>query len=234
MKRPDAQTVPRDLSGGLRPRLAGVLGAGLVRVLGSTWRIDWLDQNGALARPSWDAPAVYAFWHGTLLVLSYSHRARGIVVLVSRHADGEYISQIICRLGFGVVRGSSTRGGLRALLEMGRAGREGHPLGVTPDGPRGPRAVLQAGVLHIAQRSGLPIVPLAASAVRRTRLASWDRFLIPHPWSRVAIVTGAPIHIPADLEPSMLEPQWGAQVRAGIEACEEVASAWRAERAGST
>ncbi len=155
--------------------------------------VGWAESPGD--RCSCGGRVCYAFWHGNLLSLAYTHRVRGAVVLVSRHGDGEIISQIVCRLGYGVVRGSTTRGGLRALIQMAAEGRRGHPLGVTPDGPRGPRRMLQAGVLHIAQRGRIPIVPLAVEAVRRRELDSWDGFMIPHPWTRVAIVTGPPIRL---------------------------------------
>lgn len=227
------KSISSDLSANLGYRLSGLFGAGLLRLLGSTWQIDWLDAAGRPSSPPGKRPVIFSFWHGKLLPLAYTHRSLGVVVLVSRHGDGEYISQIICRLGYGVVRGSSTRGGLRALMEMARAGREGHPLAVTPDGPRGPRRDLQPGVLHIAQRSGLGIVPLGLESVRRTELDSWDRFMIPHPWSRVAVVAGEEIRIPPSVPPDELEPEWGPRVRGAILRCEGVASAWRADRTGA-
>lgn len=204
----------------------------MIRLLGSTWQIDFLDPTGRPCGPPDARPALYAFWHGKLLPLTYTHRGLGIVVLVSLHKDGEYISQIICRLGFRVVRGSSSRGGLRALMEMVRAGRESGRLGVTPDGPRGPRWELQPGVLHIAQRSGLPIVPLGVAAVRGTQLDSWDRFLIPHPWSRVGVVAGDEILLPPEVPPGRIETEWGPRVREAILDCERAAAAWREERVG--
>lgn len=105
-------------------------------------------------------------------------------------------------------------------------------MGVTPDGPRGPRFLLQNGVLHIAQRSGLPIAPLALEAVRRTELSSWDRFLIPHPWSRVVVVCGPLIHLPEGLAIEELEREWGPRVTAALAECEAQAAAWRAARVG--
>ena len=103
-------------------------------------------------------------------------------------------------------------------------------MAVTPDGPRGPRRVLQGGILRIAQRSGLPIQPLAVEAVRRTELDSWDRFLIPHPWSKIVAVAGEPIPIPAEESPEALDDLWGPRVTAALDACSERAALWRAER----
>lgn len=225
---------PRELLPGLRHRLVGVIGSMVLRMLGATWTISWIgDERGWLSPGSGTGPrCIWAFWHGMILPLAYSHRGRGVVVLVSKHGDGEIISQIICAMGYGVVRGSSTRGGLRALLQMARAGEAGFPLSVTPDGPRGPREVLQPGILHIAHRSGLPIVPLAAAALRATRLRSWDGFLVPHPFSRVAIATGTPIAIPSETPAERLEPEWGPVVASGLRSVNELADRWRSTRTG--
>jgi lysophospholipid acyltransferase (LPLAT)-like uncharacterized protein len=223
---------PRDLSEERWARWVGRLGALLIRLWGATLLVDWIGKENLAAIEREQGRVIYTFWHGQLLPLSFTHRGRGIVVLVSRHKDGEIISQILCRLGYGVARGSSTRGGLRALLEMARLGRGGYPLGVTPDGPRGPRHALQIGVLLIAQRSGLPIIPLAAEAVRRTELSSWDRFQIPHPWSRFAVVTGAPIWIPEGPDLDELEAVWAPRVRGALMDAVEGAKRWRAERTG--
>jgi len=210
-----------------------MLGAGLIRLWGATLAPDWIDLRGERVAGPAPGPCIFAFWHSAILTLTYFYRSRGFVVLISRHDDGEYISQMICRLGYGVVRGSSTRGGLRALMEMTRAGRHGHGLGVTPDGPRGPRRVLQMGILHIAQRSGLPIRPVAAEAVRRTELASWDRFQIAHPWSRVVLVSGDPIVIPEDAGTEELESVWGPRISDALGACSERAALWRGQRIGA-
>jgi lysophospholipid acyltransferase (LPLAT)-like uncharacterized protein len=223
---------PRDLSGRHLDRWTGILGAGLIRLWGATLSVDWIGPLNLQEIERLQLKVVYTFWHCGLLPLTFTHRGRGIVVLVSRHKDGEIISQIICQLGFGVVRGSSTRGGLRALLQMARTGREGRSLAVTPDGPRGPRHVLQSGVLLIAQRSGHPILPLCVEAVRRTELRSWDRFLIPHPWSRVAVAMGPPVWIPEGPDMNELETVWGPRVADALAAVEAQVAAWRRERTG--
>jgi hypothetical protein len=224
---------PRELDPGTGFRLAGILGAGLIRLWGSTLQVEWRDVRGARLPGRREGKVLYAFWHRAILPLAYLYGTTGAVVLVSRHRDGEFISQMICRLGMGVVRGSTTRGGLRALIEMVRIGRSGHPLAVTPDGPRGPARVLQGGILHIAQRSGLPIHPLAVEATRRTELDSWDRFEIPHPWSQIVVVAGDPITISVDASPESLDRDWAPRVAAGLDACGARAALWRAERIGA-
>lgn len=218
---------PRDLAKGFRFRCIGNLGAAIVRLWGSTLRIEWLGRENIDAVAAERDLVIWTFWHRHLLTLTYTHRKRGAVVLVSRHKDGEIISQILCQLGYGVARGSTTRGGARALIEMVRAGREMHPLAVTPDGPRGPRGELQSGVLHIAQRSGRPIVPLACEGLRTSELDSWDRFQIPHPFTRIAVAVGSPIRIPQGIPAEAIERDWGPQVARAIDECEERVAAWR-------
>ena len=182
----------------------------LVRILGATWRIDrsamapWERELGAGAR------CLFAFWHARMLPLVYTHRGRGIVVLVSRHRDGEWIARTIERLGFGTVRGSSTRGGeeaMRALI----AATAAHPmLAFTPDGPRGPAERVKPGVVWLASRTGLPVVPVATASSRAHVFRSWDRFRVPLPFARVHVAYGEPITVPrmaddATLERSRLE-----------------------------
>lgn len=224
--------LPRDVRSDRWFRFIGWLGGWIVRLWGSTLSIDWIGLTEPREPGEQHRHVIWCFWHGHLLTLTYSHRNLGIVVLVSRHTDGEIISQIIDHLGYGVVRGSSTRGGLRALLEAVKAAKAGHPPAVTPDGPRGPIHELQSGVLHISQRSQVAIVPMAVNSVRRTRLKSWDRFLIPHPWSRVVIVVGDPIQVPAGIDAKTVEKEWGPRVTEGLRAVNARADEWRAERTG--
>jgi lysophospholipid acyltransferase (LPLAT)-like uncharacterized protein len=168
---------------------------------------------------------IWTFWHCHILSLAWNHRRRGVVVLVSQHGDGETITQVIHRLGYGTVRGSTTRGGVRAALEMARLGRAGFPLSVTPDGPRGPRHVVQPGIVLIAQRSGLPVVPLTAAMRRGKRLASWDRFEIPAPFSRILVLVGEPITVPAEIAEAD-RPAWTARIQQALDLLEARAEAW--------
>jgi hypothetical protein len=138
------------------------------------------------------------FWHGQLLPLVHIHRGEGIVVLGSEHDDGEYITRIIERSGFGAVRGSSTRGGTTGLRGLVRAARAGRDLALTPDGPRGPRGELKPGALLVAQLAGLPIVPLAVGASRGWRLKSWDGLLVPGPLSTIRVEYLPPRFVPRE------------------------------------
>ena len=138
---------------------------------------------------------IYAFWHETML-LPVRHFARSdIHVLISTHADGQLITEICHELGFHTVRGSSTRGGSEALRQMLRISREAH-IAITPDGPRGPRRVIQPGAIFLASRTGLPIAPVGIAFSRAWRANSWDRFAVPRPFSRGRFVMAEPVYVP--------------------------------------
>jgi lysophospholipid acyltransferase (LPLAT)-like uncharacterized protein len=171
----------------LRFEAAGVLGAGLVGALFATTRLTRIGMEHPRAFRDRGRPVIFVFWHGQLLPLVHYHRHEGIVVLVSEHDDGEYITRVIRRNGFGTVRGSSTRGGIGGLKGLVRAAREGHDLALTPDGPKGPPGVFKPGALAVARLTGLPLIPMAVGSSAGWRLGSWDRFLVPKPLARVTI-----------------------------------------------
>jgi len=171
----------------LRYETAGVLGAGLVSALFLTTRVERRGTEHFEQFRRQGKPVIFVFWHGQLLPLVHVHRREGIVVLVSEHTDGEYITRIIERNGFGTVRGSSTRGATRGLRSLVRAARSGRDLALTPDGPRGPSGEFKPGALLVAQLTGLPIIPLGVGASRGWRFKSWDGFLVPEPLSTIEI-----------------------------------------------
>jgi hypothetical protein len=216
------------MSGGRFPwwlEPAAAAGALLVRLLGATWRVDRSGLSALDAAIAGGQRCIFAFWHARLLSLVWTHRGRGIAVLVSRHRDGELITRIIERLGFDTARGSSTRGGEEGLMDMLRLAEEGRLLAITPDGPRGPAERLKPGLVYIASRSGLPIVPVASASRRSRRLRSWDGFRIPHPFTRVVVAYGDPIAVPRGLEGESLEA-WRTRVESALIAhTEKVAAA---------
>ncbi len=226
--RADRPTPPRpetELSRRPRYRWIGRAGGLVLRLWGGTLRLEWDLPESVRALEQSGEPVIYAFWHCHMLSLTWAYRGCGAVVLASQHGDGEAITQVIHRLGYGTVRGSTTRGGVRAAIEMARLGRAGYTLAVTPDGPRGPRHQLQPGIILIAQRSGLPIVPLAAGMRSGRRLDSWDRFELPAPFSRVRIVGGEPIAIPAET-PRSEAMVWKSRIQEAMDAVERRAEAW--------
>ena len=134
-------------------------------------------------------------WHDAILPLLWHHRGQGVAIVVSEARDGQYLADLAVSLGYRTVRGSSTRGGARALLGAVRELRAGHPVAFTPDGPRGPRRTLKPGALAAAQRVGGAVIPLHAEASWTWRLNSWDRMAIPKPAARVWITYGHPFDV---------------------------------------
>ncbi|HET6349892.1 MAG TPA: lysophospholipid acyltransferase family protein [Candidatus Krumholzibacteria bacterium] len=180
-------------------------GAFVIRVLGFSWRIR-IEGEDALERARVLSPRViFVFWHGRLLPLSFTHRNRLIHVLASEHADGEMLGQTIRRLGFGHVRGSSTRGGTRAILELAERVRDGFDLGVTVDGPRGPRGVVKPGVLEVARQTGAVILPITTASNRHKAFSSWDAFQLPAPFARVVVRYGEPWRVDAGANRDAIE-----------------------------
>ena len=172
-------------------------GAWILRVLGSTWRVRVRHDEELRRLRATGQPIIFALWHGQLLPLLYHHRREGVVVMISEHADGELVARVAERLGFRTVRGSTSRGAARALLEAARVLEEGHDLAITPDGPRGPAKSVAPGVAVLAQRTGAPVIGAAAYARSGWRLKSWDSFLIPRPFARVDVAYSDAVTIAA-------------------------------------
>ncbi|MDR3049895.1 MAG: DUF374 domain-containing protein [Elusimicrobiota bacterium] len=146
--------------------------------------------------PRFLQPAIYPFWHGNEFAMLMSNQNNNIVIMVSLSKDGEILSQLLNNLGYITVRGSSTRGAQRALIEIIRYGRKNYSLAFAADGPKGPYHKLKAGVVYAAQKSGLPIVPICCSAQRNFLLKkTWDKERIPLPFSKTIQIWGAPIYI---------------------------------------
>jgi lysophospholipid acyltransferase (LPLAT)-like uncharacterized protein len=198
--------------------------AGLVRLLVGTLRIR-RDESAVAALLERGAPMILAMWHSRLLVLPVVYGRRlPMRALVSRSLDGELTARFLGRLGIGTVRGSSGRGGAAGLRALARVLAEGVSVVVVPDGPRGPREVLKPGVIALARRTGIPIVPVAVGAAREWRLGSWDGFRIPKPFSRCLVKAGPPIDVATSCG-SADEQRLGAS----LEACRvEVEGALRA------
>jgi lysophospholipid acyltransferase (LPLAT)-like uncharacterized protein len=181
---------------GLRYSLAQVAGGTVLDVLMRTVRWDVAHEDYYRRHTLHGQPVIFTLWHGRLLPLGYLHRGQGVIGLASKSADGEYIARALMHWGFGVIRGSSSRGGDTAFREMVRALRAGRSIAITPDGPRGPRQQLKPGVLQLAQLTGAPLVPVAAAATRAWWFTSWDRFLVPQPFARVSVDYAEPVVIP--------------------------------------
>ena len=143
-------------------------------------------------------PAIIAFWHGRMFLLPFVFKdyADRVSVLISRHRDGEVAARVIEKLGFSTVRGSTGKGkgGERAFLKMVELLNNGKSVAITPDGPKGPREVFKAGAAKLSILTGAPIYPVTFSTSKGKSLSSWDRFLIPYPFSRCKVIVGKPIY----------------------------------------
>lgn len=166
----------------------------LARIIFRTLRVQVIDRSGFMSTPP-DNPVLMAFWHNRIpgiavgFLRRYHHRTRkGVVVLTSPSKDGDILSGVMAHLGMGSVRGSSSRRGSTAIRELTAKLEEGYDLAITPDGPRGPKYSLGAGVVFLAQKTGLPIMPLHATYHCAWLLKTWDSFAIPLPFSRVDIL----------------------------------------------
>ena len=177
------------------PRTVRAIAGPAVRTLASSWRIELVHEERWRTLYQAKRPHVFLLWHEALLPLLWQHRHQGVAIVVSEAREGQYLSDLALALGYAAVRGSSTRGGARALLGAVRQLQAGRAVAFTPDGPRGPRREMKPGVVAAAQRGGGVIVPIHAQADRAWRLHSWDRFMIPKPLARVRITYGRPFEV---------------------------------------
>jgi hypothetical protein len=182
----------------LQAATISVAGYRLVAALGATfrWRTDGLEHLEAVLRNG--RQPIMAFWHGRILPATVYFRHRGIVVITSENFDGEWIAGIIERFGYGTARGSSSRGGRKALLQLSRDMAAGKSAAFTVDGPRGPARVAQPGAVWLAKTTGNPVLPFHLEADRHWTANSWDRTQIPKPFATVALAMGEPLHVPTD------------------------------------
>ncbi len=182
------------------------LAAQYIRLVHATGR--WRVEGGEIAETYWRTgkPFILAFWHGRLLMMPYCWRNEmPIRLLISQHPDGQLIGRTVSHFGFRCLTGSTSRGGSKALRDMIRAVGRGDCIGITPDGPRGPRMRASGGTVDIARLSGAPIVPVAYATSRRRVLGSWDRFVVALPFSRGVFVWGTPVEIARDADRAACE-----------------------------
>ncbi len=172
------------------------LAALLIRLLGLTLRYEDLADPGVTPGYAIPGPTVFAFWHRSLLACAYRFRGLNIAILISPSFDGELIARTVELLGFRAIRGSSSRGGAAGLRNMQLAYTAGHRCAITADGPRGPVFIAKPGAAQLAQQVGAWVGCFYALPTRAWQLRSWDRFLIPKPFSRVILTW--PAHIPAE------------------------------------
>jgi lysophospholipid acyltransferase (LPLAT)-like uncharacterized protein len=188
-----------------------------------TWRVRVVNYGWVKAEHANGRGVIYAFGHGRMLPCVWTHRHRGVRVLVSEHFDGELITRVIGCFGFKTARGSATRGGARALRELVRDARRGD-LAVTPDGPKGPFLTVKPGLPFLAARTGSAICAASFDADSRIEFGSWDKFRLPLPGATVFIVAAPPRTIASESSQEELEGERRA-LEQDLERCEREAMA---------
>ena len=193
------------------------LGYPLLRALGSTWRWKVSGAEHVEAIRARGLHPIHSFWHGRILPATVYFKRRGIVVITSENYDGEWIARIIEKFGYGTARGSTSRGGPKALLQLVRDVKS-QGVAFTLDGPRGPAEVAQPGAVWLSKATGNPLLPFHAEAASSWMLKSWDRTQIPKPFTTVAMAIGEPLYVPRDADEAALET-WRRQLQQSLADC---------------
>lgn len=169
-----------------------------IKILGSLSRIEVRGMEHHDAILAAGKVPIYTFWHDRIFLATYFWRKRSIVVMTSKSFDGEYIARFIQRFGYGAIRGSSSRGGSKALVEMIKAMRGGLPMGFTLDGPRGPKYEAKLGPIILAKKTGNPIMPFIVEPKNFWQAKSWDKMHVPKPFTKAQLIIGSPIYVAAE------------------------------------
>ena len=207
-------------------RIADLAGYIVTSVLGRLARFEiegWENYEQIL---STGRQPVMVFWHDRILLATYYFRHRGIVVLSSRSFDSEYVARFIQRLGYGAIRGSSTRGGSVALVEMIKMVRKGSPAGFSVDGPRGPRYKVKMGPVLVAKKTGNPMLPFIVESRRYWTLPSWDRLQVPWPFTRAKLILAPPIFVSPEADETETEARF-AELQTALDGLVETGRRWR-------
>lgn len=193
------------------------LGYPVLRALGSTWRWKVSGAEHVDAIRAKGLHPIHSFWHGRILPATLYFQRRGIVVITSENYDGEWIARIITKFGYGTARGSTSRGGPKALLQLVREVKS-KGVAFTLDGPRGPAEVAQPGAVWLAKATGNPLLPFHAEAKSSWTMKSWDRTQIPKPFTTVAMAIGDPLSVPRDADEAALE-EWRKRLEQSLNEC---------------
>jgi lysophospholipid acyltransferase (LPLAT)-like uncharacterized protein len=183
----------------LAARSLSALAGCAIRTLRATLRLERLHQDRYESLQARGVPILFALWHGRMFLSILEHRGQDIATMASQSKDGEIIARWLTRNGYVVTRGSTTRGGGQALRELVRHMRRAHHAALTVDGPKGPPRAVQQGVVQLAKLTGAWILPITSSCSHPRFLSSWDRYLLPLPFSRAIVAYGEPFPISKDL-----------------------------------
>jgi lysophospholipid acyltransferase (LPLAT)-like uncharacterized protein len=200
----------------LQISLVSWIASAVVGLIGRTLRMSITFEEGSIGGLENVAPGIYPFWHRCVLPATWLFRNRSIGVLTSLSRDGEYIARVIRRFGFVPVRGSSSRGGQRGLLEMETMVKAGGAVAFTIDGPRGPRYVAKKGPVMLARLTGIPITAFYVAVEKPWVLGTWDAMLIPKPFSRAYVRVAKNVFVPPDADDAALDLHH-AEMQAALE-----------------
>lgn len=198
----------------------------LINLIGKTIRFETVGWENFEAIENAGKIPIYTFWHNRIFSGTYFFRNRKIVVITSQSFDGEYIARFIQRFGYGAVRGSSTRGGASALVEMIRLMRKGLPMAFTIDGPKGPRYVAKIGACLLAKKTGNPLMPFVVETEKYWEIKSWDRLQIPKPFTRARVIIAPPIYVSAEVDDDELENK-RTELQNALDELVETGKQWR-------
>ena len=195
------------------------LGYPILKALGATWhwKVSGAEHVDAIAAKG--LHPIHSFWHGRILPATLYFQRRGIVVITSENYDGEWIARIISKFGYGTARGSTSRGGPKALLQLVREVKS-KGVAFTLDGPRGPAEIAQLGAVWLAKATGNPLMPFHAEAASSWTMKSWDRTQIPKPFTTVAMAIGEPLYVSRDADDAALE-RWRVTLQASLAECRQ-------------
>jgi lysophospholipid acyltransferase (LPLAT)-like uncharacterized protein len=188
----------------LSPESLGKLAWHSVEAIGKTLSITEYGSDEEFYRDG-GRPMIYALWHGRLFIPLFRRRNRGVHILVSEHRDGDIIASSLDSAGCRTVRGSTTRGGSRALVRLIKLMRQGEKVAFTPDGPRGPRWKFQTGAVYLAAKTGFPVIPITGSAHRAMYFKSWDSFQLPLPFTKGVLIIGEPYRVTGGTDDANIE-----------------------------
>lgn len=210
-------------------RLASLTFFAAIKLIGSTIRFEVRGMEHLEAIKQAGKTPIYTFWHDRIFLSTYFWRHYGLVAMISKSFDGEYIARSIQRFGYGAIRGSSSRGGAKALIEMIRAMRGGLPMAFTADGPRGPKYEAKPGPVILAKKTGNPMLPFIIEPKRCWRANSWDKMHIPTPFTSALTLIGEPIYVDPKADDSEVESKL-AELQRSLANLVEEGRKWRESR----
>ena len=207
-------------------RFADLAFTGLIKSIGKTVKFEVAGAEHLEALEANGEIPIYTVWHNRIFLGLYHLRNRRIVVITSQSFDGEYIARFLTRFGFGTVRGSSTRGGVGALVEMIRLIKKGIATAFTIDGPKGPRYVAKSGACLLAKKTGSPILAVSVAAERFWTLGSWDKLQIPKPFTRARFYFAEPFYVAKDASDEEIEKK-REELQSKLDELVELGKQWR-------